>query len=102
MMNYYFQKLSVLMDSAHEQLRLVMNTTAEAMQTIEDFIKECELALASGDENRCKELAVDSELGGDTPEEEVRLLMASAKETKGIFEQKLGLLHQFADISDLQ
>lgn len=97
MTNYYFQKLSVLMESAHDQIALVMNTTGEAIETIGEFIKECECALASNDENRLRELAADSELGGDTPEEEVRLLMISAKESLPIFEQKMGLLKAFAE-----
>lgn len=102
MTNYYFKKISVLMDSANEQLQLVMRTTREALETLNEFVKECELALASGNENRIRELAADSELGGDTPEENVRLLIASSKDSIAIFEQKLGLLYQFADISELQ
>lgn len=97
MMNYYFQKLAVLCESAQEQLQLVMNTTAEAMETINEFVKECESALASGDENHMRELAADSELGGDTPEEQVRLLIASSKESITVFEQKMALLRQFAE-----
>ena len=97
MMNYYFQKLSVLCESAQEQLQLVVSTTAEAMETINEFVKECESALASGDENRMRELAADSELGGDTPEEEVRMLLASAKDSLTVFEQKMALLRQFAE-----
>lgn len=97
MTNMYFEKLTAIMHAAQEQVETLQQTTNSALITMHEFIEECDKALASGDENRLKELAQDSELGGSTPEEEVRLLKQSAEDSAAMFQQKMGLLALFAE-----
>lgn len=97
MTNMYFERLSALMRSAQEQVECLQRTTNAALLATQEFVEECDKALASGDERRLKELAQDSELGGSTPEEEIRLLKQSAEDSVAMFHQKLGLLALFAE-----
>ena len=97
MTNMYFEKLSAIMQAAQNQVETLQQTTNAALIATQEFVEECDKALASGDENRLKELAQDSELGGSTPEEEVRLLKQSAEDSVAMFQQKLGLLALFAE-----
>ena len=97
MTNMYFEKLSAIMQAVQNQVETLQQTTNAALIATQEFVEECDKALASGDENRLKELAQDSELGGSTPEEEVRLLKQSAEDSVAMFQQKLGLLALFAE-----
>lgn len=97
MTNAYFERLTAIMQAAQEQVETLQQTVNSALLATQEFVEECDKALASGDENRLKELAQDSELGGSTPDEEVRLLKQSAEDSIAMFNQKLGLLALFAE-----
>lgn len=97
MTNMYFERLIAIMQAAQEQVETLQRTTNAAILATQEFVEACDKALASGDERCLKELAQDSELGGSTPEEEVRLLKQSAEDSIAMFNQKLGLLALFAE-----
>lgn len=92
--NEYFEAMEHHMKTAEEFGEQMLNSMAHAKDQLHDFINAAEKTIASGDQEAMKLIAEGSELGGDTPEEALRLLIESAKVTIADFERRMSMLSQ--------
>jgi hypothetical protein len=95
--NEYFENINYNAAEVERLGEQMLNAMAHAKDSVLEFIHDAEKAIALGDQNSIIAFANESELGGDTPEESVRLLIASAKETITECDRKMALLAQILE-----